>query len=76
MKQLWYLFYHNFVETATPMSRTCMISGRGTAFGNSRSHSQIATRRKFRVNIQTKTIDGVRMKVSTRALRTLAKTTR
>ncbi|QQS15501.1 MAG: 50S ribosomal protein L28 [Candidatus Moraniibacteriota bacterium] len=55
------------------MSRVCDLSGRGTTSGNSRSHSNIATRRTFKINLQSKKIGGVRMKLSTRALRTLTK---
>lgn len=55
------------------MSRTCQLTGRGTQTGNSRSHSNIATRRTFKVNVQTKRIGGVKLKLSTRAIRTLAK---
>lgn len=55
------------------MSRICTLSGRGTASGNTRSHSNIATRRTFKVNLQTKKINGVRVRLGTRALRTLTK---
>lgn len=55
------------------MSRVCALSGRGTASGNTRSHSNIATRRTFKINLQSKKIGGVRVKLSTRALRTLTK---
>ncbi len=55
------------------MSRVCQVSGRGTRFGNSRSHSNIATRRSFKVNLQTKRVNGVKMKISTRELRTMQK---
>lgn len=55
------------------MSRTCQLTGRGTQTGNSRSHSNIATRRTFKVNVQTKRIGGVKLRLSTRAIRTLAK---
>lgn len=55
------------------MSRVCQISGRGTRSGNSRSHSNIASKRTFKVNLQTKRINGVKMRVSAKALRTLAK---
>ena len=58
------------------MSRICAFTGRKTASGNSRSHSNIATRRKFMVNMQTKKIGGVRVRLSTRALRTLTKTSK
>lgn len=55
------------------MSRVCQISGRGTRSGNSRSHSNIASKRTFKINLQTKRINGVKMRVSAKALRTLAK---
>lgn len=55
------------------MSRTCQMTGRGTKTGNARSHSNIATRRTFKVNVQTKRVNGVKMKLSTKAIRTLAK---
>ncbi len=53
----------------------CQLTGRGTASGNARSHSNIATRRKFKINLQAKRIGGVKLRVSARALRTLAKVT-
>jgi ribosomal protein L28 len=49
------------------------MTGRGTQTGNSRSHSNIATRRKFKVNLQTKRLGGMKLRLSTRAIRTLAK---
>ncbi len=55
------------------MSRTCDLTGRGTRTGNSRSHSNIASRRTFKVNVQTKRLGGMKVKLSTKALRTLAK---
>lgn len=55
------------------MSRVCQLTGRGTATGNSRSHSNIATRRTFKINLQTKRISGMKFRLSTRALRTLSK---
>ena len=50
------------------------MTGRKTATGNSRSHSNIATRRTFKINLQTKRLGGMKLHLSTRALRTLAKT--
>ena len=35
-----------------PMSRVCHSCGKGPAFGNSRSHSMVATRRRFNPNLQ------------------------
>lgn len=49
------------------------MTGRGTRSGNSRSHSNIATKRKFAINLQTKTIDGKRVRLSAKAIKTLAK---
>ena len=49
------------------------MTGRKTASGNSRSHSNIATRRTFKINLQTKHVNGVKMRLSTKAIRTLAK---
>ncbi len=58
------------------MSRVCQLTGRGTKSGQQRSHSNIATKRKFAINLQTKKIDGVRVRLSTKAIRTLAKGTK
>jgi large subunit ribosomal protein L28 len=61
------------------MSRRCVVTGRGTASGNSVSHSHLKTRRKWKVNIVSKRIfiedenRWVKVKLSTRALRTLNK---
>ncbi|MDD3498197.1 MAG: 50S ribosomal protein L28 [Candidatus Moranbacteria bacterium] len=52
------------------MSKTCEICGRGTKTGHSRSHSNIATKRKFKINIQTKKLDGKKVKACTRCIRT------
>jgi len=59
------------------MSRVCELSGRGPLSGNNRSHSLRATRRKWNVNLQKKTIvvngQKVVVKASARALRSLNK---
>ena len=59
------------------MARVCELSGRGPLSGNKRSHSLRPTRRKWNVNLQTKTViingQKVRVKASTRALRSLNK---
>ncbi|HFC36327.1 MAG TPA: 50S ribosomal protein L28 [Candidatus Moranbacteria bacterium] len=57
------------------MSRICEICGRGTQSGHSRSHSNIATKRKFKVNIQNKKINGKKTKVCVRCIRTMNKVT-
>ena len=43
------------------MSRVCSICGRGPGFGNNRSHSMVATKRRFDPNLQRVRIivDGV-----------------
>lgn len=55
------------------MSRTCEVCGRGTQSGHSRSHSNIATKRKFKVNIQTKKVDGEKTKTCAKCIRTMNK---
>ncbi len=40
--------------------------------GNTRSHSNIATKVRRMVNLQTRKIQGVKMKLCTRCLRTLS----
>lgn len=55
------------------MSRTCQLTGRGTKTGNKISHSKRHSRRTFGVNIQTKRLGGMKLRLSTKAIRTLAK---
>ena len=61
------------------MARKCQMSGKCAQTGNNVSHSQVKTKRKFNVNLQTKRIvnpaTGKTMKVlvSTKALKTLKK---
>ncbi|HBP01477.1 MAG TPA: 50S ribosomal protein L28 [Candidatus Moranbacteria bacterium] len=55
------------------MSRVCEVCGRGTATGNSRSHSNIASRRKFQINLQTKKTDGKKVKICTKCMKTESK---
>lgn len=55
------------------MSRACNVCGRGTTAGNSRSHSNIATKRKFAINIQTKKINGKKTKICTKCIKTESK---
>jgi len=57
------------------MSKVCAVTGKKALYGNRRSHSLRATRRKWNVNLQKATIlvDGKpkRVKISARALKTL-----
>jgi large subunit ribosomal protein L28 len=39
------------------MPRVCHSCGKGPAFGNSRSHSMVATKRRFEPNLQKVRID-------------------
>lgn len=59
------------------MSRVCPTTNRGPVSGNNRSHSLRATRRRWNVNLQTRTIivDGkpTRVTWSTRAFKTYNK---
>ena len=55
------------------MSRVCSVCGRGTTAGNSRSHSNIASKRKFAINIQSKKIDGKKSKICTKCMKTESK---
>ena len=60
------------------MARRCYVTGLGSTSGNNRSHSLQATRRTWKANLQKVRIKDdkgrvVRVYVSTRALRTMAK---
>lgn len=61
------------------MARKCVVTGKGTSYGNAVSHSHLKTRRIWKVNVVTKNIfledenRWVKVKLSTRALRTLKK---
>jgi len=55
------------------MSRTCQVCGRGTTASQSRSHSNIATKRTQKINVQSKTIDGKAVKVCTKCIKTSIK---
>lgn len=61
------------------MARKCKITGKGPLAGNNVSFSQKKTRRRFLPNLQTKKVyipeldRTVRIKMSTRALRTVDK---
>ena len=57
------------------MSRVCAVSGKKALYGNNRSHSLRATRRKWNVNLQKvhMIVDGKpqTLRISARALKTL-----
>lgn len=51
------------------MSRVCNTCSRGPLVGNTRSHSNIATKRRQLVNLQPRTIAGKRVRLCTRCIR-------
>ncbi|HOZ56050.1 MAG: 50S ribosomal protein L28 [Parcubacteria group bacterium ADurb.Bin316] len=56
------------------MARRCDICGRGPQKDVSRSHSNIKTIQRQYINLQVKKIDGKKMKVCTKCIKTLSKT--
>ena len=56
-----------------PMSKVCSVCGKKPSFGNNRSHSMVATRRRFDPNLQKIRIfvEGVKTRayVCTRCLK-------
>ncbi|MBI4135618.1 50S ribosomal protein L28 [Candidatus Uhrbacteria bacterium] len=58
------------------MSKVCGSCGRGPQTGKSRSHSMIGTKRRFLLNLQTRTIAGKQMQVCTKCIKTAKKKTR
>jgi large subunit ribosomal protein L28 len=61
------------------MARICQVTGKGPISGNSVSHSNIKTKRRFLPNLQTKRFflaeedKWITLKVSTEAIRTINK---
>ncbi|MBQ3681668.1 50S ribosomal protein L28 [Succinimonas sp.] len=61
------------------MSRVCQVTGKGPAVGNNRSHAKNATRRRFLPNLHFHRFwvesenRFVRLRLSTRAIRTIDK---
>jgi large subunit ribosomal protein L28 len=56
-----------------PMAKICHVCAKGPVYGNSRSHSMVATRRRFEPNLQRVRIDDAgtprRVYVCTRCLK-------
>ena len=40
------------LHSSAPMSKVCAVCGKKPGFGNSRSHSMVATKRRFNPNLQ------------------------
>lgn len=55
------------------MARACTICGRGAMNSFTRSHSNIATKTKQHVNLQTVLKNGVRVKACANCIRTESK---
>jgi ribosomal protein L28 len=55
------------------MGKTCDLCGRGATKGATRSHSKIKTLKRQEINLQNRNIEGVKIKVCTTCLRTVAK---
>ena len=58
------------------MSKFCQICERGPVSSQSRSHSNIATKRRHEINLQVKTVEGKRMRVCARCIKTMKKATK
>lgn len=61
------------MERMNMSQKKCQMCDKTARTGNKRSHSNIATRRRFGANIQTKKIDGISFRLCTGCIRTLAK---
>ncbi|PKM88157.1 50S ribosomal protein L28 [Candidatus Falkowbacteria bacterium HGW-Falkowbacteria-2] len=55
------------------MSKQCDLCKRTATKGASRSHSKIQTLKRQNINLQAKTIDGLKLKICTSCMRTMAK---
>ncbi|MBT4648965.1 50S ribosomal protein L28 [Candidatus Parcubacteria bacterium] len=55
------------------MAKVCDICSRGKVSGNRRSHSNNATKRTMKINLQSKKLGGSRMTICTSCLKTLNK---
>ncbi|MCU0679608.1 MAG: 50S ribosomal protein L28 [Planctomycetes bacterium] len=55
------------------MAKKCDLCGRGSVKDATRSHSNIKNIKRQFINLQTKHIDGKKMKVCTKCLKTMVK---
>ncbi len=55
------------------MSQVCQVCGRGSGSGHTVSHSNVKTLRKFRINLQSKKIDGAKTKICANCIKTMSK---
>ncbi|PIP33637.1 50S ribosomal protein L28 [Candidatus Falkowbacteria bacterium CG_4_10_14_0_2_um_filter_48_10] len=55
------------------MAQKCDQCGRGATKGATRSHSNIKTLKRQKINLQNRTVDGKKLKICTRCLKTQKK---
>ncbi|MDD5032017.1 MAG: 50S ribosomal protein L28 [Patescibacteria group bacterium] len=55
------------------MAKKCDVCGRGSKKGASRSHSNIKTIKRQNINLQSKRVNGKKIKICTACIRTMAK---
>ena len=55
------------------MSKQCELCGRSSTRDAKRSHSNIKTLKRQHINLQNKRIDGKKMKVCTKCIKTMVK---
>ncbi|MBU1131637.1 50S ribosomal protein L28 [Patescibacteria group bacterium] len=55
------------------MSKICEICQRGPRASVSRSHSNVATKTRQLINLQSKKIDGKRISICTKCIKTMSK---
>ncbi len=58
------------------MPRACALCGKHAAFGSNVSHSKVHTKRRFDANLHPALIQGTKLLVCTRCLRTQTKDAR
>jgi large subunit ribosomal protein L28 len=56
------------------MATKCDVCGRGSKKDASRSHSNIKTTKRQNINLQTRRIDGKKMNVCNKCIKTMKKT--
>lgn len=57
------------------MGKKCDTCGRSSTKGASRSHSNIKTLKRQHINLQSKKIEGQKLKVCTSCIKTISKIT-
>jgi len=55
------------------MAKVCEICGRGTTASFTKSHSNTKTKTTNKINLQTKKINGKKVKICTKCIKNLAK---